>query len=104
MADAYDVSRDQYSASINPGPHFPGRRGFKVTPDDNKDLPSSSGTALYAKALYIGASGDVAVIAADDKVGTVVIFVAHPIGYLPLQVRRVLNTGTTASSIVALTD
>jgi hypothetical protein len=33
-----------------------------------------------------------------------VTLAAHPIGYLPVQVSRVLATGTTATSIVALFD
>ena len=33
-----------------------------------------------------------------------VVFANHPAGYLPVQVRRVLATGTSAGQIVALFD
>lgn len=49
--------------------------------------------------LYVGVSGDVKVITAD---GDTVTFKAVPVGVLPVQVRRVFSTGTTATNMVAL--
>lgn len=105
-ADKYDGMQDRWPVSHLPGDQA--RLAVAVTPDDNKDLQNSSGALSYAKALYIGASGDVQVICAGDKsnagAGTAVIFKSHPVGYMPVQVRRVMNALTTASSIVALMD
>lgn len=65
-----------------------------VTPNDTNDLPLG-----VCKALHIGAGGTIAVIAADDS-SSVTLTVQE--GVLPVRVKRVLATGTTASSIVAL--
>ncbi len=70
-----------------------------VSPSDSADL------AVPAKALYIGVAGDVAVLPLNaTDTSQAVTFTAHPVGYMPVQVRRVLSTGTTATNIVALTD
>lgn len=73
------------------------RNAVTVTPSDSADL------AVPAKALYIGSAGDIVVLpinATDDS--QTVKFSNHPVGYLPLQVRRVLSTGTIASGIISL--
>jgi hypothetical protein len=64
-----------------------------VTPSDSTILPTTA-------ALYVGVSGDVAVVMDDS--GTAVTFKAHPVGYLRAQVVKVLSTGTTATDILAL--
>lgn len=86
MPDAYDDSGSVVA---------PARRLAAVTPDDDNDL--TDGTA---KALYIGTSGNVAIIAADDS--SSVTLASVPVGVLPVRAKRVLSTGTTASNIVAL--
>lgn len=100
MADKYDSAKDRFPASLSS--YEPARNGVAVTPSDTTDL------ATYAKALYIGTAGDIAVIFANDKSnggdGTPVLFVGHPAGYAPLQVRRVMSTNTAADDIVALYD
>jgi hypothetical protein len=54
-----------------------------------------------AKALYVGGGGNIALIAEDSN--TAVTFSAVPSGYiLPVRVRRILVTGTTASNIIGL--
>lgn len=71
------------------------RKAVAVTPHDDNDL------ADVAKALYVGGAGDVSLIAADDSVA--VVFAAVPAGtILPVQTKRVLDTNTDATSIVAL--
>jgi len=86
------------------------RLAFAVTPSDTKDLVNSTGDAdpSYAKALYIGVTGNVVVITAGDDsnsgAGTAVTFQNVPVGWFPVMVRRVMNTNTTASAIVALMD
>src|SRR5260370_21259503 len=46
------AGRSISSRSINP------RLEFRVTPSNTQDLQNSSGTPSYAKALYIGVSGE----------------------------------------------
>lgn len=75
------------------------RGAFSVSASDTVDLPTP------AKALYIGSAGSLTILpinATDD--GQTVTFANHPVGYMPVQVRRVLASGLTASGIVALTD
>ena len=64
-----------------------------IVPDDAADHEE-------ARALYVGASGDV--VARNDD-GDDVAFKAVPAGtVLPVRTRRVMATGTTAGAIVAL--
>ncbi|SMP00073.1 hypothetical protein SAMN06265173_1703 [Thalassovita litoralis] len=67
---------------------------FSVTPDDDTDL------SIYCRALYIGTTGDLALISVG---GTTVTFRNVAAGsILPVRASRVLDTGTTATDIVAL--
>lgn len=69
----------------------PARAGFAITPDDN-DL------AQTTRALYTGKGGTLVCILADDAAE--VTFSSVPAGQiLPLRIRRVKATGTTASMI-----
>lgn len=64
-----------------------------VTPNDSTDIRPT-------RSLYIGAAGNVKV---DMALGTTVTFTAVVAGsILPIQVKRVYSTDTTASDIVAL--
>lgn len=67
-------------------------KGAAVTPSDTTQLEVTRG-------LYIGGAGNLVVTMAD---GNNVTFANHPVGYAPIQVTKVLSTGTTATSIVAL--
>ncbi len=68
-----------------------------VTPNDNNDL-----TPFAFRGLYIGGTGNVAVVPVEND-QTVVTFSAVPVGtILPIQVRKVKATGTTATLIIAL--
>ena len=60
-------------------------------PVDRFDLWAVTNTAL-----------GVLTVGAED--GDAVTFANHPVGWLPVQVRRVLATGTTATQIVAAFD
>jgi hypothetical protein len=93
----YNSAQDQYPGSSR-SVEGQARTAVAVTPSDTTDLPT------YAKALYIGTSGDIAVIPVGSPTDTSVIFSGHPTGYFRVQVRRVLSTGTTAGNIVALGD
>lgn len=76
--------------SSNPAPD-----AVAVTPSDSVDI-----TGDPPRALYIGGTGDVAVV---TSAGTVVLFAAVPTGtILPVRAKRVNSTNTTATAIVAL--
>lgn len=92
----YDPSKDRSPKSNQQTP-FQSRRAAVVVPSDTQDLDP------YAKALYVGVTGDLVVIPVDNRDQDPVMLKAHPVGYVPVQVRRVL-TSSTASQIVALFD
>jgi hypothetical protein len=73
----------------------PARGAIAVTPSDVTLLVSD------VKALYVGGAGDIAVNMRGST--TTVTFSGCSAGQLlPVQVDRVLATGTTATNIVAL--
>jgi len=92
----YDSAKDQFPGGASVSSQ--GTTAKVVTPSDSTDLNP------YAKALYIGVSGNVAVVPLNSPDDTPVTFLGHPTGYLRLRVRRVFSTGTTASNILALSD
>ena len=111
MADTYDQTKDLWGGGSSA--NYPGaqaRRVIAVTPSDTKDVTNASGdnASVYAKALWIGVTGDVAIVAAGDtsntNQGTAVTHKAVPVGIFPVQVRRVMSTNTTATNIVAWYD
>jgi hypothetical protein len=63
-----------------------------VAPDNGADLANTT------RALIVNVAGDLHVITAQDDEVT---FPA-PVGVLPLRVKKVFATGTTATGIVAL--
>lgn len=83
-------------AGTGPTAVAPARSAVAVTPHDSTDL------AIYARALYVGGAGNVALVPADGS-NTAVTFVGVPAGtILPIQTQRVNSTNTTATSIVAI--
>ncbi len=104
-ADAYSTSLDKWQ---HPSPAVSARSAIAVTPSDTKDVTDVTGdnAPYYASALYVGATGDVTVVTASDQsnsgAGTAVTFKSVPVGWFPVQVRRVMATNTTASQIVGL--
>lgn len=72
----------------------PAEYATAVTPSDSTDL------GRVARALYIGGSGNVKLNTPDDQSVTFVGLQAGTI--LPVRVKRVFSTDTTATSIVAL--
>jgi hypothetical protein len=65
-----------------------------VTPSDAVDLPGG-----LTGALWVGGAGDVAAVQQNNVVG---VLTAVPAGsWLPLTVRRINATGTTATNIRA---
>lgn len=86
---------DAYHAYA-PSPEAPARRAEAVTPSDTTDM------ARGAKALFLGEGGDLRLIPAAGEAA--VTLKNHPGGYVAVQTRRVMATGTTAQHIVALFD
>jgi len=87
------MATDPYAWSST-SPESPARDAAVVTPSNSVSLTN------MAKAFYVGAAGDVAVVTAR---GSTVVIPAVPAGVIiPLQISRVNVTGTTASGIVAL--
>ena len=80
---------------------FQAKSAAVVTPSDTVDIPNIAGPDIQNEGcvLYIGTSGDIKV---TTVAGNDVTFVAHPAGYMPVQVKRVWATGTSASDILAL--
>lgn len=74
-------------------PHASAVSAKVVVPSDATILKATTG-------LYIGTTGDVAVLFANDT--TAVTLKAVAVGKLDIRVIKVLATGTTASNIVAL--
>jgi hypothetical protein len=74
-------------------------RGVAITPDDDNDLSFPSGENR-TKGLYVGVSGDVSVTFADGSTVVLKSLVAGVVHHL--SVKRIKDTGTTATDIVAL--
>lgn len=74
----------------------PSRRALVVTPADGADLVTDSCT----RAVWVGGAGNLNV---DMANGNTVLFSGIPAGtFLPIQVKRIRSTSTTATLIVAL--
>lgn len=65
-----------------------------VIPGDDSDLPGGT-----TRAIHVGTAGTVTVMDTSGNVATLTSLDAQ---YHPVRVRRVLATGTTATSIVAM--
>lgn len=106
MANAYDAQFDRWiGRSV---PLGPARNAKVITPSDTKDLCDATGDALphYPRSLYVGGAGNIVVIMAASKDDSVTVtFTGVAAGsVLPIQVRRVKSTSTTATAIAALYD
>lgn len=73
----------------------PAKAAFAITPDDSVELP------MVAKAIYVGTGGDLVLRAVDSEADAT--FVNLPDGtILPVRVRAVRASGSTAANIVGL--
>ena len=79
---------DKHSTGLD----SPAYNGAALTPDDGIDLTN------VPRALWVGGAGDVSVILAS---GDAVTF-NNVSGWMPLRVRRLNATGTTATDIVGI--
>lgn len=77
-----------------PGIDAPAANAAAVTPNDSADLTNVS------RSLYVGGAGDIKVDMAD--VGTVTFTGVVAGSILPIRVKRVYSTGTTATTILVL--
>lgn len=80
----------------------PSTKPIAITKSDSTDLSTSG-----IRAIYVGTSGDLAVIGVDDATnsgaGTAVTFKSVPSGSIvPVTPKRVMSTGTTAADLVGL--
>lgn len=71
----------------------PARHAFAITTSDTADF------ANHPRAIYVGTTGDIKV---TTILGDTVTFSSVAVGVLPVQVKRVWSTGTTASNLVGL--
>ena len=81
--------------SLNSANTAPAMEAAAVTPNNDSDLPNG-----ICRALYIGGGGNVVLDTANNTSLTFAGLQAGTI--LPLNVRRVRSTSTTATSIIAL--
>lgn len=73
----------------------PARSLRAVTPHASENLPDGP-----CRALWVGGEGDISIVALDDT--EVVLLKAVSVGVLPVAVRAVRVSGTTATNIVAI--
>jgi hypothetical protein len=84
---------DLYGSYLS-GLDSPALGAASVTPSDSTDL------STWARSLYVGGAGNINVVTVN---GSTVLFSSVPAGFiLPVRVKRVLSTSTTATNIVAL--
>ena len=83
--------------TINQIPPGPASGAYAITPSDTQRLPFDT------RGLYVGVTGNVTVVMANDVLANTVLFTAVPAGsLLPISVAYVLSSGTTASSLVGV--
>lgn len=84
-------------SGVLPGGDAPAWTAEEVTPSDSVNLTT------WARALWVGSAGNLKVIMAGDATNTPVTFRGVKAGvWMPIQVKRVYATGTSASDIVAV--
>lgn len=74
--------------------HGPADHGFAVAPNDAVDL------AEVARAIYVGGAGALRVVTASGADLTLAGLASGTV--LPVRVRRIMATGTTATALVGL--
>lgn len=86
---------EHFSAAGAQAIRDPITRAAAITPDDDDDLTE------VTRAIYTGAGGNISMILKNDT--SAVTFSDAPAGaILPLRVKRVRSTSTTATGLVAL--
>ena len=72
----------------------PATRAFVITPSDANNL------TVFSRAIYVGGAGNISVLTLEDHIVTFTGLLAGSI--LPVRVKRVNSTGTTATNLIAL--
>lgn len=86
------MAKTNYSPTF---PMFPGDAAA-VTPNDSVDLAEPS-------VIYVGGFGTTGAVKVTTAQGTDVTFLGVPAGFvIPVQVRRVWSTGTTATNLIRI--
>jgi hypothetical protein len=87
----YDPDKRQRSDNEIDAISF-GNSGRAITPHDDNDLDP------YAVAVVVTAAGNLVILPEQNDDGDTITFTDVPVGFIPpFRVRRVLDTGTTAS-------
>lgn len=83
--------------TINQLPPGPASGAYTITPSDTQKLPFDT------RGIYVGAAGNLTVVMSNDVLANTVTFFSVPAGaLLPLSVKYVLSSGTTAGSLVGV--
>ena len=80
------------------GNNAPAYQAATITPSDSTDFDDGRNS----RGIYVGVTGNLAVIMAGDATGTAVTFLNVPVGVLPIAARRVMSTNTTATQLIRL--
>lgn len=76
---------------------YPAAHAVAVSPSDSTALP------FVSRGIYVGGTGNLAVVMQGDTTTTAVTFASVQAGsLLPIRVTYVMNTNTTATNIVAV--
>lgn len=84
-------------------------KGNPCTPNDTNYLTDNDGNRVPGATLYIGVTGDVVALPAenDDTNSTTttgtngaILYKSVPVGPFPYSVKKVFSTGTTATNII----
>lgn len=86
---AHNIFEQMLSALDSPASH-----AFAITPSNSTNF------TVPARAFYVGVGGDVAIVTIHDEVVTLSNVVAGSI--VPVRVKRINSTNTTASLLVGL--
>lgn len=80
------------------------KKAISVTPSDTADISTPNGARKGTAGLYVGTGGNLTVVmvGADDNSDTTLFANVADGTFLPIQVKRVMATGTAASDIKAL--
>ena len=78
----------------------PAERANEVTKSDSISIMNSSSVAEMPRALYVGGGGSITLVTGDNDTVTLMGVLGGSL--LPIRVKRVNNTGTSATDIVAL--
>ena len=84
----------RYTAQVSPDTTYQAAKAAAVVPSNTEELP------YWTTALYVGGAGTVNVVLRDDT--DAVSFTVPAGAILPLYVKQVKSTGTSATNIVAL--